>query len=96
VYNNVLIEIFCREFKKEGIPILLVFLLWDMMWEKHLYFFDGEDVSFMRTGYKGLFQGSVLSLFMHMVWDLGLSLSANKSEMKVFPGNMKILKFRCG
>jgi hypothetical protein len=31
-----------------------------------------------------------------MTWfgDLGLSFSANQSEMMVFPGNMKILRFR--
>jgi hypothetical protein len=28
--------------------------------------------------------------------DLGLALSANKSEMMVFPGNKKIFRFRCG
>jgi hypothetical protein len=33
-YDSVLIDILCRELKKEAIPILLVFLLWDMMWEK--------------------------------------------------------------
>jgi hypothetical protein len=38
-YENVLIDILCRELKKEGVPVLLVFFLWDMMWEKHLYFF---------------------------------------------------------
>jgi hypothetical protein len=31
-YDNILIDILCRELKKEGIPIRLVFLLWDMMW----------------------------------------------------------------
>jgi hypothetical protein len=36
-----------------------------MLWEKHLYFFDGQDVAFMRMGYKGLLQGSVLSSFMY-------------------------------
>jgi hypothetical protein len=40
----------CLELKKDGIPIPLVFLLWDMMWEKHLYFVDGQDVAFMCTG----------------------------------------------
>jgi hypothetical protein len=55
----------CRELKKEGVPVPLVFLLWDMMCEKHLYFFDGQDVAFMRTGFKGLPQGSVLSPFMY-------------------------------
>jgi hypothetical protein len=45
-YANVLIDILCRELKKKG----LVFFLWDMMWEEHLYFFDGLDVAFMRTG----------------------------------------------
>jgi hypothetical protein len=59
------INILCRERKKEGISIPLVFLLLDMMWEKHLYFFDGQDVEFMRTGYKDLPQGSVLSPFMY-------------------------------
>jgi hypothetical protein len=43
-YDNVLIDILCRELKKEGITILLVFLLW----EKHPNFFDGQDVAFMR------------------------------------------------
>jgi hypothetical protein len=38
-YDNVLIHILCREHKKEGVPVPLVFFLWDMMWEKHLYFF---------------------------------------------------------
>jgi hypothetical protein len=38
-YDNVLIDILCRELKKEGVPVPLVFFLWDMMWEKHLYFF---------------------------------------------------------
>jgi hypothetical protein len=46
------------------VPVPLVLLLWDMMCEKHLYFFDGQDVAFMRTGFKGLPQGSVLSPFM--------------------------------
>jgi hypothetical protein len=104
-----------------------------MLCEKHLYFFDGQDVEFMHTGFKGLPQGSVLSPIMYnfytrlveaclhplcsilqsaddlvvyisgrhveavrdclqtsltilMTWfgDLGLSLSANKSEMMVF------------
>jgi hypothetical protein len=64
-YDNVLIDILCRELKKEGIPIPLVFLLGDIMWKKHLYFFDGQDVAFMRTSYKGLSQGSVLSPFMY-------------------------------
>jgi hypothetical protein len=39
-----------------------------------------------------------MSLTRQMTWfgDLDLSLSANKSEMMVFfPGNMKILRFRC-
>jgi hypothetical protein len=27
-------------------PVPLVFFLWDMMCEKHLYFFDGQDVAF--------------------------------------------------
>jgi hypothetical protein len=49
-YDNVLIDILCREHKKEEVPIPLVFLLW----EKHLYFFDGQEVALMRTGYKGL------------------------------------------
>jgi hypothetical protein len=31
----------------------------------HDVFFDGQDVAFMRTGYKGLPQGSVLSPFMY-------------------------------
>jgi hypothetical protein len=101
--------------------------------EKHLYFFDCQDMAFIRTGYKGQPQGSVLSPFIYkfytrlaeaclhslcsilqyaydlvvynlgrhveavrdclqtsltrlMTWfgDLGLSLSANKSEMMVF------------
>jgi hypothetical protein len=30
-YNNVLIDILCREFKKEGVSIPLVFVLWNMM-----------------------------------------------------------------
>jgi hypothetical protein len=42
-----------------------VFLLWDMMWEKHVYFFDGQDVAFMRKGYEGLPQELVLSPFMY-------------------------------
>jgi hypothetical protein len=50
-YDNVLIDILCRELKKERVPIPLVFLLWERMWEKHLYFFDGQGVAFMRTGY---------------------------------------------
>jgi hypothetical protein len=102
-------------------------------------------VAFLRTGYKGLPQRSVLSPIMYnfythlveaclhplcsilqyaddlvvnicekhveavrnclqksltrlMTWfgDLGLSLSANKSEMLLFLGNMKFLRFRCG
>jgi hypothetical protein len=65
VYDNVLIDILCRELKKDGVPVPLVFLLWDMMCEEHLYFFDGQDVAFMRTGFKGLPQGSVLSPFMY-------------------------------
>jgi hypothetical protein len=64
-YDNVLIDILWQELKKEGVPIPLVFLMWDLMWENHLYFFDGEDVAFMCTGYKGLPQGSVLSPFMY-------------------------------
>jgi hypothetical protein len=63
-YDNVLIDILCRELKKRGVPVPLVFLLWDMMCEKHLYFFDGQDVAFMCTGFKGLPQESVLSPFM--------------------------------
>jgi hypothetical protein len=59
------INILSRERKKEGISIPLVFLLLDMMWEKHLYFFDGQDVEFMHTGYKDLPQGSVLSPYMY-------------------------------
>jgi hypothetical protein len=51
-YDNVLIDILCRELKKERVPILLVFLRWDIMWEKHLYL--RKDEAFMRTGYKGL------------------------------------------
>jgi hypothetical protein len=54
-HDNVLIDILCWELKKEGVPIPLVFPLWDMMWEKHFYFFDGQDVAFMRTGYKDLY-----------------------------------------
>jgi hypothetical protein len=58
-YDNVLRDILCRELK-----IPLVFLLWDMMRENHLYFFNGQDVAYIRTGYKGPPQGSVLSPFM--------------------------------
>jgi hypothetical protein len=90
----------------------------------HLSFFDGQDVAFMRTGYKGPPQGSTISIHVKLMqplcsilqytedlvvyipgkhveavrdclqtsrtrlitWfgDLGLSLSANKSEMVVF------------
>jgi hypothetical protein len=64
-YDNVLIDILCRELKKEGVPVPLVFLLWDMMCEKHLYFFDGQDVAFRRSGFEGLPQGSVISPFMY-------------------------------
>jgi hypothetical protein len=64
-YDNVLIDIFCRELRKEGVPIPLVLLLGNMMWEKHLYFFTGQDVAFMRTSYKGLPQGPILSPFMY-------------------------------
>jgi hypothetical protein len=39
-YDNVWIDILCWELKKEGVLMLVVLLLWDMMWEKHLYFFD--------------------------------------------------------
>jgi hypothetical protein len=60
-------DILCQELKKEGILIRLVFLLWDMMWEEHLYFFDGRNVEFMRAGYKGLPQGSVLYPFMRFM-----------------------------
>jgi hypothetical protein len=35
------------------------------MWEKHLYFFDGQHGAFMRTGYKTIPKGSVLSTFMY-------------------------------
>jgi hypothetical protein len=62
-YDNVLIDIL-----SERIPIPLVFLLWDMMWEKHLYFFNGQDVAFMYTGYKG---GSVR---LHFEMSLNLNI----------------------
>jgi hypothetical protein len=39
--------------------------MWDMMYFKHLYFFDGQDVAFMCTSFKGLPPGSVVSLFMY-------------------------------
>jgi hypothetical protein len=65
-YDNVLIDILCRELNKEGIPILLVFFLWDMMWEKHLYFFDGQDVAFICARAIRVYpKGSVLSPFIY-------------------------------
>jgi hypothetical protein len=42
-YDNVWMDILCRELKKERVAITLV-------WEKHLYFFNVQDVAFLRTG----------------------------------------------
>jgi hypothetical protein len=77
-YDNVLRDILCRELK-----IPLVFLLWDMMWEKHLYFLNGQDVAFIRTGNKGLPQGSVLSPFMSNIFFKTLSWK----KIKMFPSS---------
>jgi hypothetical protein len=44
-YDNVLLDILCQELKKEGAHVHLMLLLEEMMWEKHLYFFDGQDVA---------------------------------------------------
>jgi hypothetical protein len=48
------LAVLCRELKKVLVPSV-----------RHLYFFNGQNVAFMRMGYKGLPQGSVLSPFMY-------------------------------
>jgi hypothetical protein len=51
-----------RAYKKEGVPVPLVFLLWDMMCEKHLYFFGSISihVQLLHAPGLGLFAPSVL------------------------------------
>jgi hypothetical protein len=107
-YDNVLIDILCRELKKEGFPVPLVFFLWDMMCEKRLYFFDGQTPGCLHTLCSILQYADDLVVYIsgrhvEAVRDcLQTSLTrlmtwfGDLGLSLFFSGNMKIPRFRCG
>jgi Reverse transcriptase (RNA-dependent DNA polymerase) len=64
-YDNVLVDILCKELRTVGIPVPIIRLIWNLLWEKILHFFVVQNEAIVRTGYKGLPQGSVLSPFFY-------------------------------
>jgi hypothetical protein len=53
---------------------------------KHLYFFDGQDVAFMRMDYKGPPQGSTISIHVKLMQPLCSNLQYTEDLVVYFPG----------
>lgn len=60
-YDNVLIGILCEKLSNVGIPSSLVLTLWGLLKQKEMHFFINNEEKLVRTGNRGLPQGSVLS-----------------------------------
>lgn len=60
-YDNVLIDILCRDLVTWGLPLKVAILLSRLLTERRLKFYYNKMLREVRTGYRGLPQGSVLS-----------------------------------
>jgi hypothetical protein len=62
-YDNVLIDILCNILIDKELPSMIVRFLARLLWQNVLVFFAGGREYMTLVGYKGLPQGSILSLF---------------------------------
>jgi hypothetical protein len=63
--DNVLIDVLCGVMLEKELPLGIVRFMLSLLWCKTLVFCVGGDECVILTGYKGLPQGSVLSLFLN-------------------------------
>jgi hypothetical protein len=62
--DNVLIDVLCGVMLEKKLPLGIFRFMWSLLWCKTLVFCVGGAECMTLTGYKGLPQGSVLSLFL--------------------------------
>jgi Reverse transcriptase (RNA-dependent DNA polymerase) len=80
-YDNVLVDFFCEKMFNAHLPIQLVRVMWNLLWEKRMLFYCDGQVVEKSVGFKGLPQGSTLSPFSYRFYTSEVDLFLPSTQM---------------